>query len=214
MSHPPHLTANWSSAFVPFCAYKTNLDFSKNPFELPGITYPLCSSFHPTILEGQLCYKLTLNVTSGQGKGNELIFLLDYNEDRSMQMSSNRSKKANSSKKTLDIDTAVESLQGVSAKIQIGTLSPFVGFGEGVYTMTVVKRMTAKADFIKMPLKERNCEVEFYEDCRTRKLLDQCNCVPWEIPGYSQVRTLIDKCRNQGSSSGKRRMQPKRQRLH
>ena len=50
--------------------------------------------------------------------------------------------------------------------------------------MTVVKRMTAKKDFLKMSLKDRNCEVELYEDCRTRKLLKECNCVPWEVPGF------------------------------
>ena len=50
--------------------------------------------------------------------------------------------------------------------------------------MTVVKRMTAKKDFLKMPLKDRNCEIELYEDCRTRKLLEECNCVPAEVPGF------------------------------
>ena len=50
--------------------------------------------------------------------------------------------------------------------------------------MTAVKRMTAKKDFLKMPLKERNCEVELYEDCRTRKLFEECKCVPWEVPGF------------------------------
>ena len=73
MNHPPHLTSSWSSAFIPFCAYKINLNFSKNPFELPGIAFPLCSSFLPTILEGQRCYKLKLNDTSGEGKKNELM---------------------------------------------------------------------------------------------------------------------------------------------
>ena len=55
--------------------------------------------------------------------------------------------------------------------------------------MTDVKRMTPKEDFLKMPLKDRNCEVELYEDCRTRKLLEGCNCVPWELPGL-QVLTI------------------------
>ena len=53
--------------------------------------------------------------------------------------------------------------------------------------MYSVKKLTAKEDFLVMPLKDRNCEVELYEDCRTRKLLKECNCVPWEVPGF-QVR--------------------------
>ena len=44
--------------------------------------------------------------------------------------------------------------------------------------MTVVKRMTATDDFIRMPLKDRNCEVELYENCRAKKLLEKCNCIP------------------------------------
>ena len=184
VSHPPHLTSSWSSALIPFCAFKTNLSIGDNSFAVPGINFPLCSSFLPTILEGQLCYKLTLNKTSGQGKDNELMLLLDYNEDRSLQTSSNKSKAVKSSNKTLSFATAVETLQGGSAKIQINTLSPYISFSGGSYMMTDVKRMTAKKDFLKMPLKDMNCKVELYEDCRTRKLFEECNCVPWEAPGF------------------------------
>ena len=59
--------------------------------------------------------------------------------------------------------------------------------------MTVVKRITANEDFLTMPFKDRNCEVELYEDCRTRKLLDECNCVPWELQGF-QVQILDNEC--------------------
>ena len=142
VSHPPHLTSSWSSALIPFCAFKTDLNMSKNTLTLQGITFPMCSSFLPTILEGQLCYKLTLNKKSGQGKANELMMLLDYNEDRSLQTSSNKSKAVKSSNKTLSFAKAVETLQGGSAKIQINTLSPYIGFGGGVYTMTVVKTVS------------------------------------------------------------------------
>ena len=50
--------------------------------------------------------------------------------------------------------------------------------------MTVVKRMTATPDFLKMPMTDRDCTVEEYETCRTRKLLEKCDCVPVEVPGY------------------------------
>ena len=181
MVHPPHLTSGWSSAFIPFCAYKTDLNFSGKSPTLDGTTFPVCTSFLPTILEGQLCYKMMLNDTSGKGKKYELMILMDYNEDRSMQVLSNQTKVAKSSNRTLDFDTAVESIQGSSAKVQINTLLPYIGFGEGIYKMSVVKRMTAKEDFLKMELKDRKCEVELYEDCRTRKVFDKCNCVPWEL---------------------------------
>ena len=92
------------------------------------------------------------------------------------------------------MDTAVEGLQGVSAKVQINTLSPFVHFGGGIFSMTDVKKMTTKEDFFKLPLKERGCEVDLYEDCRTASLVKECNCVPWELPGFQVGNTqrLID----------------------
>ena len=187
VSHPPKLTSSWSSALIPFCAYKTDLKMFKEGYTLPGIPFPLCSSFIPTILEGQLCYKLNLNMTSGQGKKNELMLLVDYNEDRSLQATFNRNEDDSSNMDTLNFDRAVESVQAVSAKVQINTLSPHVGYGGGNYILTDVKRMSTKNDFLRMPLKDRKCEVELYEDCRTRKLLEECHCVPWEFPDH-QVR--------------------------
>ena len=134
---------------------------------------------------------MTVNDTSDKGKKNELMLLLDYNEPHSLQVPAHRFAQAfsnsiirASSNKTLDLDTEVGSIESSSAKIQINTLSPYVGFGEGAYIISDVKRMTAKDDFLNMPLKDRNCEVELYEDCRTRKLFEHCNCVPWEMHSF------------------------------
>ena len=185
MNHPPHLESTWSSAFIPFCAYKTDLNFSKSTLDLPGITFPLCSSFLPTILEGQLCYKSTLKEHSGKGKRNSLMLLLDYNQELSLNASSlGENSKMRPSRKLINYDNEIESQQAINAKVHINSLTPFEGFGEGLFTITDVKRMTAKDDFLKMPLKDRKCNVELYEDCRTRRLLEECNCVPWEIPEF------------------------------
>ena len=189
LNHPPRITSSWSSSFIPFCAYKTNLNFSEKSEALEGTDFPVCSSFLPTILDGQLCYQLTVNKTSGNGKENELMLLLDYNEDRSIQVTSKDNNTTRSSNKTLNFGTAVQSIQGASAKVEINMLSPYIGFGGGVYTMSAVKRMTAKEDFLMMPFKDRNCEVPLYEDCRIRKLLEECNCIPWELSGF-RVRIL------------------------
>ena len=74
----------------------------------------------------------------------------------------------------------------MAAKVHIHTLSPYVGFGGGRYKMTVVKRMKAKADFLGMAFEDRNCKVELYKNCRTRKLIEKWDCMPWEIP-HNQV---------------------------
>ena len=112
------------------------------------------------------------------------MLLLDYNEDLSLHTYQKENRSDKFSKDKLNFNRAIESIQGKSAKIQINTLSPYIGFGGGTYMMTDVKRMTAKDDFLKMALKDRNCEIELYEDCRTRKLFEECNCVPREVPGF------------------------------
>ena len=187
ITHPPHLhgETQTGSSFLPFCAYKTNMTISEPEVWLPNLSFPICTSFKPTILEGQLCYKIQVNAASGMGNENELALLVDYQEELSIHASSKQEKKHNENSALLNIKAA-HSANTEAAKVHIDTLSSFIGFGGGNYEMTVVKRMTAKEDFLKMPLKERNCEVELYENCRTRKLLDECNCVPWELsmPAY------------------------------
>ena len=152
---------------------------------MEGTDFPICSSFLPTILEGQLCYKIQLNQSIGQGKGNELMLLLDYNEDRSLPVTF---EKSNDVKSSFNFGTSPENLKGVAAKVHINTLSSFNHFGGGYLIMTDVKRMTATDDFLKLSLKDKRCEEELFEDCRTRKLLEKCNCMPWEVPGF-QVKS-------------------------
>ena len=109
------------------------------------------------------------------------MLVLDYNEDRSLQTSSNNNEahKREFSSTTMNLGTSAERLHGSLAKVQISTLSPYTHFGGGVYTMSAVK-----SDFIKMPFMDRKCMEELYENCRTRKLLEECNCVPWEVTSY------------------------------
>ena len=108
------------------------------------------------------------------------MLLLDLNEDRFLQVPAKEKITVKSTNKTMNFDAAVKTVQNLQAKVQINTLSPYVSFGGGIYKMSDVKRMTAKEDFLKMPWKDRKCEVESYEDCRTRKLFEYCKCIPWE----------------------------------
>ena len=163
-----------SSAFIPFCAFPTTT-ISKSK---PNISFPICSSFQPTILEGQLCYKLQLNTTSEKGKRNELILLLDYQEDLSLHYSISNEEDIDLNNLNFD---AVESVQKKEAKVQINTLSSDKDFGEGTYKMSVVKKMTAKKACLEMPMKDRNCQVELFEVCKTKALLSECLCTPLEI---------------------------------
>ena len=117
------------------------------------------------------------------------MLLLDYNEDRSTYGSLDQTEEVDSTEmNTLNMD----SLETKEAKVHIDTLSSFKGFGGGTYKMTAVKKMTATDDFLNMPLENRKCEVEPYEECRKRRLLQQCNCVPFQVLGVQvglQVET-------------------------
>ena len=114
---------------------------------------------------------------------NELMLLLDYNTGLSIQpprADSNSSEPGTSTNvylNTVDSET-------IEAKIRINTLSQKMNFGGGSYKMTMVKKMTAKPDFLEMPLRDRNCEIEDYEACRGKKMLTECGCVPVEFSGY------------------------------
>ena len=118
------------------------------------------------------------------------MLLLDYNDDLSLRTSPKGDGSGDVAKENINFDTDVESLQRVSAKIHINTLSPYTGFGGGIYKMSDVKKMTVKEDFLKMELKDRKCEVELYEDCRTRKLFEECKCIPRELYDF-QVEILF-----------------------
>ena len=177
--HPPHIISNSSSAFIPFCFYQSEPVLSGQQKTHKNLSFPICTSFQPTLLQGQLCYKLDLRLPSGQGKMNELMLILDYNTELSLHPKI-RSSDINSKSfylKSLDSDQ-------YEAKIHINALSQMTNFGGGAYKMTVVKRMTVTPDFLKMSLKDRNCKVEEYEECRSRNLLKNCRCIPWDVPRY------------------------------
>ena len=61
--------------------------------------------------------------------------------------------------------------------------------------MSDVKKMTAKSGFLDLPLGDRKCQNEPFEECKTRALIDKCNCVPWEMMsiqvGFSKIIICI-----------------------
>ena len=151
---------------------------------MSNISFPLCSSFQPTRLEGQLCYKIELNGRADEGKVNELTMLLDYNEDRSLTPPcKNETRSYTSNITELNLDPA-GNYQQQKAKIKIDTLSNYVGYGGGSYKMMTVKKMSATPAFLGMTDEERHCDIERFQDCRTRTTLEACQCVPGHLKEY------------------------------
>ena len=44
--------------------------------------------------------------------------------------------------------------------------------------------MTTKKDFLGMDFRDRNCVTEPYEECKAKELIEECGCIPWEMPGF------------------------------
>ena len=63
-------------------------------------------------------------------------------------------------------------------------MSPFDGIGGGLYWIAAVKKMTSKKDFLAMDCMDNSCVADVSEECKAKSLLVECNCVPWEMPGF------------------------------
>ena len=187
MSNPPHFVeGSTASAFIPFCAFEGQLKIIEPLMRLPNLTYPICKSFTPTFLDGQLCYKLKMNRTTKGSENREgLLLILDLNEDLTVKVDSpkNTTSQNNSIELSSNLMTSTNKNSG---KIHINTLSSFKAFGSGSYRMTSVKKLKGTSDFFSMPYGDRKCNLEDYEECRRRSLFGKCQCVPWEL-GYIQV---------------------------
>ena len=119
-------------------------------------------------------------MTSEKGRGNELVLLLDYQEDLSLDYTLGNEDDIDLNNLKFD---AIESVQKKEAKIQIRTLSSDKDFGEVTYKLSAVKKMKANKAFLEMPMKDRNCQVKPFDECRTNELLKKCSCVLLEILG-------------------------------
>ena len=201
-SHPVHLKSMngtvLHSAFIPFCAYKTDLLLLGE--HIDGLDYPVCNKFTPTVLDGQLCYTLDISsalpdVESLDGKEGELTLLLDYNKERSVKPSKLEKAEKGSSKRILTIEEAETDIEQ-EARIFIHTLKPFSGHGAGSYKMSSLKRIYATEDFLNLPPSERGCTNTDKQRCLTETYLQQkrrnCSCIPWEFPQATGSQKVYD----------------------
>ena len=182
VSHPVHLKNKNNdfspSALIPFCAFKSNLTMESEDTH-PNLSFPICTFFVPDILEGQLCYTFKLKESGGKGKRNGLMLLIDLNTHLNFETTP-KIERTIEDKSKLSLDTEL-TRRDSSAKIQINAMSPFTAYGPGTYMMSSVKRMKATKEFLGMDEDVRYCKEETYEECRTRNLIENCQCVPWEL---------------------------------
>ena len=186
-SHPVHLVnkdgRKMPSAFIPFCAYKTDMETTGQ--KLDSIQFTACNIFEPTVRDSELCYTvdpkkvIPKNIKTEEGAKGELLLLLDYNEERSITPKIFIAEKILGDKEySLEEDQEDNILE---AKIYINTMGRYAGSGPGRFAMKSLKLMSVSENFLDLPQETRGCQVEVREHCQVRTFLERglrdCGCV-------------------------------------
>ena len=184
MSHPAHLIRPDGlpspSALIPFCIFKSDIKHGRSGTSHPNLSFPVCSSFVPDILEGQLCQTIRLNEKIKKGPENALGFLIDINNNRNFRLLAKQQKKLNSEQRT----------SYTAAKTQINVILPEIKYStanKAVYRITAVKKMAATKAFLEMSRESRKCDLKYIDECKTNRLLAKCGCVPWEMKDLHKI---------------------------
>ena len=125
-NHPAHILNNEGdfsmSSFIPFCSFGEELIGDK----LLNFSIPLCNIFKPRNYFDQLCYEADLQEL--KEKKNEkltkqlemgLTLILDYNEERQMDLNTD----PNSESSEFSLTTKISYSSGKSASIYLDTIS-------------------------------------------------------------------------------------------
>ena len=209
--HPPHLITKdgrmMPSAFIPFCSFVTDMEVLGQ--HIANLTPPVCTSFSPAILEGQLCYEIDLNLalprdmTTGEGMEKGLMIILDSNGGRTGRVPEDLQ-----FSKTIKPYPVPELLikKTTYPKVYIHTVSRYSDYLIKSSSSTVMKMIQAKQvsvseAFLDLPDETKQCQIETFEACQQdtliREALDQCRCVPFALNGtFPQTHRI---CTPQGN---------------
>ena len=74
------------SSFIPFCSFGDNMFFNQSDYN-HELGMPVCNKFSPTMLDGRLCYRVTMDkfgedILTQSGRGAGINFIMDYNTER------------------------------------------------------------------------------------------------------------------------------------
>ena len=78
------------SSFIPFCSFGDNQFFNNLSDYNHELGMPVCDKFSPTMLDGRLCYRVTMDsfgqdIITQSGRGTGFNFVMDYNTERMEQ---------------------------------------------------------------------------------------------------------------------------------
>ena len=193
--HPPHLITKdgrmMPSAFIPFCSFGTNMEVLGQ--HIANFTPPVCTSFRPTILEGQLCYEIDLNLvlprnlTTGEGMDKGLMIILDTNKGKTGRIP--RNLLLSETNKPYPVPELVTK-PNTDLKVYIHTVSRYSDYVGESSRSTIIKMIQAKQvsvsdAFLKLPIKIKQCHRQTFEACQQKafigKGLNKCQCVPFSL---------------------------------
>ena len=187
---PPHLVDSRGkltpAALIPFCAYDGDMNITGQ--YIPGLDFPVCNKFRPSILDGQLCNTLDLKdilkgkVVTRPGRGFGLTLAIEQKEI--------------AAPKDEGLKTLTNSLQSgqmyarmnvpkLSSSIHLNNLVKYTDFRAGLYKMSVLKRMTGTQGFLNLADVTKGCQNEEQTNCEKIKYLEEvqrkCGCLPWPL---------------------------------
>ena len=164
----------------------------------PALNSVLCSSFQPTVLEGQLCYALNFSSIRTEkaraGLRFGLMMVIDQEIAHVGQQKSGSSLDGKQGIKNLDLELPED--DGNSARIYLNTLSSFTDTRSGSYAMSSLKKMTGTDSFLEQTEEQKKCRIQSQEECQARHYIEnvqrECGCVPWALGTalQNQVRAL------------------------
>ena len=161
---PPHLIDSRGSltpaALIPLCAYQTNMTLlGQNRLD---INFPVCTSFKPIVLGGQLCHSLNLNTQkvvkkSQSGKTNGIFLIIDAEGDINIK------KKTSSQVSKLGL-LKIEDVFDIekNPKIYMNSLASFTAFRSGEYALSGLKRISGTTKFLELSDDAKDCQIETF----------------------------------------------------
>ena len=199
-SHPAHLITKdgslMPSALIPYCGFGHDmLSLGKH---VDNFTYPVCTAFRPTLMEGQLCYELDMariRTSATPGRNSGLVLFLDLGMEKNILLPKEPTQKqkltSDSSIKGIIANREIEVFKepsGNGPAVYVHTIQPFTFYPRSYYydyhyLMTSPKYMSGTDNFLDLTDDQKKCSVRTYEKCRQEQFLEEldktCGCVPF-----------------------------------
>ena len=184
---PPHLIDSRGkltpAALIPFCAYDGDMNITGQ--YIPGLDFPICNKFKPTILDGQLCYAIDMKdilkeKVSRPGRGFGLMLAIEQKAKNAEQASHSFVTLLQQGRLYTKID-----IPDFSPSIHLNNLVKYTDSRPGLYKMSVLKKMTGTEGFLGLADATKGCHIEDQTECEGKKYVEEvqkiCDCLPWSL---------------------------------